>query len=605
MQGLILAAGMGKRLKELTKDNTKCMVSVNGKTLIERVLSQLHKSGLNKVIIVIGYAGDKLRSFIGDNYLGMEIIYVTNEIYYKTNNIYSLYLAKDFLIEDDTILLESDLIFDDSLIPTVINHTYSDITLVAKYQAWMDGTVVTIDKNNNIVDFISKSNFNFKEIDNYYKTVNIYKFSKEFSRSHYVPFLNAYIKAMGDNEYYEQVLGVISHLEYPKIKALPLTNEKWYEIDDIQDLDIAETIFSEGEEKINKISKRYGGYWRFPELLDFCYLVNPFFPPKRMKKELKKSFDTLLTQYPSGLEINNLLAAKYFGIDKKNIIVGNGAAELINAYLNIFNVKTGVIYPTFEEYPNRLLKENIIPYYPKNNSFSYTVDELINFYTDKDIKQLILINPDNPSGNFINYEKLFDLINWSKKKEINLVIDESFVDFSGTGDLKNSLLKNEILNNNDNIFIVKSISKSFGVPGLRLGIIASSNHEIINKLKKTVSIWNINSFAEYYMQIFSKYESQYVISCKKFADERKRFFNKLKNIHFLRVIPSEANYFLVEVKKPYNSKKIVIDLLNKYNILVKDVGSKTSFIDDNYLRIAIRDSFDNDKLIIALHELES
>ena len=127
----------------------------------------------------------------------------------------------------------------------------------------MDGTVVMLDNDNNILNFVVKKAFNFDHKEFYYKTVNIYKFSKEFSRTHYVPFLDAYINALGNNEYYEQVLRVIALLDKPDLKALPLHGEKWYEIDDIQDLSNAETIFAEKENQLACYQKRYGGYWRF------------------------------------------------------------------------------------------------------------------------------------------------------------------------------------------------------------------------------------------------------------------------------------------------------------------------------------------------------
>ncbi len=127
----------------------------------------------------------------------------------------------------------------------------------------MDGTVVTLDEENNILNFISKKAFEFNHQDTYYKTVNIYKFSKEFSTNKYVPFLEAYCKALGNKEYYEQVLKVISLLNKPDLKALNIGSEKWYEIDDQQDLHNAEALFSEGKQALTLYSKRFGGYWRF------------------------------------------------------------------------------------------------------------------------------------------------------------------------------------------------------------------------------------------------------------------------------------------------------------------------------------------------------
>lgn len=602
MQAVILAAGMGKRLGELTKNNTKCMVKINGISLINRLLEQLSKLSLNKIIIVIGYEGEKLKNYLGYSYKTIEIEYIENPIYNKTNNIYSLYLAKEKLLEDDTILIESDLIFEDSIFTLLEQSSYPNVAVVAKYESWMDGTMVRIDNENNIINFIPKKAFRYEDIAIYYKTVNIYKFSKEFARNQYIPFLEAYIHALGNNEYYEQVLRVITILDNCNLKALILNNEKWYEIDDIQDLDIAETIFSNDNERLSKYQQRYGGYWRFPGLLDFCYLVNPFFPPQKMKDELRSNFDKLLMEYPSGMKINSLLIAKYFNIKQNYVCVGNGAAELIKSLMSQLNGKIGIISPTFEEYPNRKSTNDIITFYPQNKNFSYEIKELQTFYENKNISSLLIVNPDNPSGNFIPPKELLTLAQWTKNKNIQLIIDESFVDFSDAS-TNNTLLQDNILEEFTNLIVIKSISKSYGVPGIRLGVIASADTNLINFIKKDVSIWNINSFGEYYMQIFGKYESDYKLACQKFIQERERFYQQLTKISYLRIIPSQANYFLCEVYSPYTSRSITELLLNKYNILIKDCSNKKGFNHKNYIRIAVRSKFDNDQLVSALNHL--
>lgn len=602
MQAVILAAGMGKRLGELTKNNTKCMVKINGISLINRLLEQLSKLSLNKIIIVIGYEGEKLKNYLGYSYKTIEIEYIENPIYNKTNNIYSLYLAKEKLLEDDTILIESDLIFEDSIFTLLEQSSYPNVAVVAKYESWMDGTMVRIDNENNIINFIPKKAFRYEDIALYYKTVNIYKFSKEFARNQYIPFLEAYIHALGNNEYYEQVLRVITILDNCNLKALILNNEKWYEIDDIQDLDIAETIFSNDNERLSKYQQRYGGYWRFPGLLDFCYLVNPFFPPQKMKDELRSNFDRLLMEYPSGMKINSLLIAKYFNIKQNYVCVGNGAAELIKSLMSQLNGKIGIISPTFEEYPNRKSTNDIITFYPQNKNFSYEIKELQTFYENKNISSLLIVNPDNPSGNFIPPKELLTLAQWTKNKNIQLIIDESFVDFSDAS-TNNTLLQDNILEEFTNLILIKSISKSYGVPGIRLGVIASADTNLINFIKKDVSIWNINSFGEYYMQIFGKYESDYKLACQKFIQERERFYQQLTKISYLRIIPSQANYFLCEVYSPYTSRSITELLLNKYNILIKDCSNKKGFNHKNYIRIAVRSKFDNDQLVSALNHL--
>ncbi len=304
MQAVILAAGMGRRLGKLTANDTKCMIRVNGVRLIERMLNQLTQEKLSRIVLVIGYEGEKVQELVGDEWQGVTVEYIWNRIYDQTNNIYSLWLAREKLLEDDTLLLESDLILDDAIIPKLLNHPYPDLACVDKFQSWMDGTVVLLGPHNSIQRFVPKKDFLYEEIPLYYKTVNIYKFSRDFSKSHYLPFLEAYSQALGNQEYYEQVLRVITLLDKPIIKALPLDGERWYEIDDVQDLDIAESIFDELPEQITKLEQRYGGYWRYPKLLDYCYLVNPYFPNERIVVEMKSNFETLLRAYPSGLAVN-------------------------------------------------------------------------------------------------------------------------------------------------------------------------------------------------------------------------------------------------------------------------------------------------------------
>ena len=605
MQAVILAAGMGRRLGELTGDNTKCMLEVNGVKLIDRALECLAEHNLSRIVLVVGYKRENVMRYVGDSYKGIEVVYVENPIYDKTNNIYSLYLAKDYLVAEDTLLLESDLIYEPSVVRRIVENDYPNLALVDKYESWMDGTVVMLNDECKIKNFISKRDFKYSDIDRYYKTVNIYKFSKEFSTTHYVPFLKAYCQALGRNEYYEQVLKVITLLDDSPLKALPLHGEQWYEIDDIQDLDIASGMFEESDEKKYKaLTSRFGGYWRYPHMLDFCYLVNPYFPPTQMLDEIKASFETLLREYPSGMRVNSLLAAKNFSVKQEYIVVGNGAAELIKALIERHTSTLGVIYPTFEEYPNRSVRENIVSYIPTNADKHYSADDIMAFYADKEIGTLLLINPDNPSGNYIPYGDLLRLIAWCRERGVKFVVDESFVDFVDVeGEF--SLLDNAILGANPHLVVVKSISKSYGVPGLRLGVLASGDTALIAELKKEVAIWNINSFGEFYMQIYEKYHKEYLRACEQFREERKLFFEELQQIEFLRVIPSQANYFMCElVGGRYTSHELAVKLLTQFNILIKDCSGKSAFEGGEYIRIAVRDRKDNHYLVESLKALK-
>ncbi len=601
MQAIILAAGMGRRLKELTENNTKCMVKVNGVTLIDRMLHQIERHNLSRIIIVVGYQGQKLMEHIAEMKIKTPIHYVNNPVYDKTNNIYSLSLAKEFLCEDDTLLFESDLIVEDSVIDMLLEDPRETLTLVDKYENWMDGTCVKLGEHDTIKEFVPGKEFKFDESKEYYKTVNIYKFSKKFSQTHYVPFLEAYTKALGDNEYYEQVLRVITMLEEPGIQAKRLENQLWYEIDDIQDLDIASSIFMpDAEKKVGLLQSRFGGYWRYPKLVDFSYLVNPYFPPQKLMDEIKANFEKLLTQYPSGMRVNSLLAAKNFGVHQENIIVGNGAAELIKALMEGLSGKTGVIQPTFDEYPNRYAVQELEVFVPETQDFSYTADDVTAFFKDKEIQNLVIINPDNPTGNYLSHKDLQDLIAWTKQRGILLVVDESFVDFAEEADP--TLIVQEILEQNPHLFVMKSISKSYGVPGLRLGVLASGDTETIARMKKDVAIWNINSFGEFYMQIAEKYKEDYREALVKLREERSRFAEALNRISGITALKSQANYIMVELTGGITAKEMTKRLLFEYNLFVKDLSQKVKREGRQFLRLAVRNTQDNNKLVTALQK---
>ena len=603
MQAIILAAGMGKRLKHLTKDKTKCMVEVNGRTLIQRTLDILEKQALSRIIIVTGYMGDTLRSYVESLGIKTPIEFIDNPIYDKTNNIYSLALARDKMVEDDTLLFESDLIFEQQVVDRLVADPRPTLATVAHFESWMSGTCLKIDKEDKIADFIPGKYLDFTDKHKYYKTVNIYKFSKEFSSKTYMPFLTAYEQAVGENEYYESVIKLIAMIENTEIRVMKLDGERWYEIDDALDLDIASYIFTEDPvEKYKLLAKRYGGHWRFPNLLDYCYLVNPYFPTAKMENEMVSNYSTLMRQYPSGMDINSLLASEVFGVSKENILVGNGAAELIKSLAERhLKGKTGVIRPTFDEYPNRMNKDDVVVFAPSDSEFRYTVDDLMAFFEGKQIDNLVLVNPDNPSGNYIPVNDLFRLADWCEGKGITFVVDESFADFAtgfGTAD-EITLLHDEILDKYSSLVVVKSISKSFGVPGFRLGVLASGNKELISSMKKEVAIWNINSFGEFFMQVYEKYKKNYISSLEKHSKARAQLVEGLNSISWLKVFPSQANFVMCEITDGRSSLELCANVLVKEDILIKDLTPKVGN-GKQYLRIAVRDEADNARLIEAL-----
>ena len=598
MQALMLAAGMGRRLGKYTEAQTKCMIEVGGRTLLDRAAESLKLAGVNRLIMVVGWEGDKLVQYARENLCDLELEFVYNYDYECTNNIYSLYMARDWLAQDDTLLLESDLIFAPDLLEKVVLCPNKNVAVVAKYQQWMDGTVVTLGKNGDIQEFIEKKDFLYRDVERYYKTTNIYKFSKEFSTNQYLPFLQAYITAYGKNQYYETVLKAISHLAKAQLKAFILEESiPWYEIDDAQDLDIANTLFAKESDRLAAYEQHYGGYWRFPAIKDFCYLVNPYFPPQKMLDQMKYFFDPLLMQYPSGMNVQRLIAGKMYQIEEDYLLIGNGAAELIETLGRVIHKKTALSIPAFHEYIRCFRNCELVFLYTEEDSFQLKKERLLQAIDQAET--LVLINPDNPSGSFLSYSDLLEILTYAKLRQVRCIIDESFLDFA-QAELRYTLLQNDLLKAYPNLVVIKSISKTYGVPGLRLGVLATSDTALLATLKELLPIWNINSFAEYFLQIYPLYAAGYQSACNKIVDQRIFLESELKKIPYLIVYPSQANYIMCKVKPPYQSKELATQLLIHHNLLIKDLSEKTGMSGGQYIRVAVKNEEENAMLIRAL-----
>lgn len=602
MQSIILAAGLGSRLGELTKECTKCMVKINGITLIERMLRQLDRYGMDRIIIVTGYKGDILKDYVQNLRINTPVVFVDNSDYRHTNNIYSLWLTREFLEEMDSLVLESDMIFEDRVIEKMLAIDNGCGTFVARPRPWMDGSIVKLDKDNNIVYFVDDEEVKRIDPSYYHKIVSIYKFKKRYVSEKYMTYLNEYVKKNKDNNLYESLLKVIDLDVEKKIPAEILDEEQWYEINDIQDMDIAESMFADGNEKVRKYLQRYGGYWRYPAMRDFCYLVNPYFPNERFMNEMKSNFDVLVREYPSGMAVNSLLAGHFFGVRTENICVGNGTAELIKSLMENISGNIGMVYPTFEEYPHRKKDVEVIPYYVVDKDFDYSVDDIMSYYEGKDISAIVLVNPDNPSGHFISKKDILRLEDWCRSKGRKLIVDESFIDFV-EDDEWHTLLDMEVLLNHPSLIVLKSISKSFGVAGLRLGVIATADTDLIAFMKKDVAIWNVNSFAEYYLQIIEKYRDDYYEAMEKFKEVRKRYLDKLSKIKGFKVYPSQANYVMCHIENSVTSTELADILLNRYNVLIKNLASKEGLNKGNYVRLSVKSDEENDYIVNALMEI--
>lgn len=542
----------------------------------------------------------KIIGAISDLKLKAEIVILENDSCEETGSIYSLFLAKDHLLLDDTVILNAQMIVEDSVLESILNEKKECNVLVDTDKNWMTGETVSIGDDERVLSFGKKKISNTYSSMASYKMVGICKFDRTFAGKYYIPVLETMTNVLGNSLDYSAPLNVIAMSEDVKIRALYIGNAHWREINNIEDINQATILFSKDKKSVaDKMLGSWGGYWRYPDYLDYFYLVTPYYPPCELVEELQNNFKALLEQYPSGMRVNAELAASAFGISPESIIVGNGAAELIKSMMGFIKGKTGFVRPTFDEYPNRYTEIETVNYLVESEDFSYSASDLIEYFGKTNISNLVLVNPDNPSGNYIPKGDMMRMISWARDKDIKVIIDESFVDFSD--EIDSSLIDQETLNRYPNLYVIKSISKSYGVPGLRLGVLASGDKKLISRMKTDVSIWNINSFAEFYMQICGKYRGSYVKSLEKFKKERNRFVSKLQELGCIRVIPSQANYLMVELLDDLDAEELKQRMLLEQKVFIKTLSKKIKG-KKQYLRIAIRNEADNDMFVQKLTE---
>ena len=297
--------------------------------------------------------------------------------------------------------------------------------------------------------------------------------------------------------------------------------------------------------------------------------------------------------------MQNMNAERIFGVSADYILTGNGASELINALGQTVGGKIAVGVPTFNEYVRCFKDSEIV--YVDNSKWDYQINLDVYKEICGQVDMLCVVSPDNPSGAMLTKEQALQLAEHAKNKNTKLLIDESFIDFAHPQS-KYTLLDNEILNKYPNMIVVKSIGKSYGVAGLRLGIIASSNIKLLSEIRRNMQIWNINSFAEYYLQTYNLYAKDYKTACEKIAVERSRMLDELNKLKKVRAFESHANYIMIDLKE-VSSYEFCVKMLESYNILIKDLSTKNYFNGKNFIRVAVKDKKENDIMLNAIKKM--
>jgi histidinol-phosphate/aromatic aminotransferase/cobyric acid decarboxylase-like protein/choline kinase len=589
MKAIILAAGFGNRMSPLTDNKHKTLIEVNGETILDRIIRSLLLNSITEIVIVTGYRSEDLVSYVTNSYEKINFEFVNNPRYRETNNIYSLALAFEQIeIKEDIILIESDLIYTTDVIECVINSKFENVALVSPYMTGLDGTVVKIIDNritNIFPPHLQDEKFNLFDK---YKTLNIYKFSARFCQNEFKKLLIYYAKVIDDNCYYELILGILIYMQRQDIFCEIIENKKWVEVDDPNDLKGAEFVFNSSA-KLSILEDGFGGYWNY-DIIDFCFIRNMYFPTKSMLAELKNNLTCLLENYGSRQGILNTKLSYVIQCNPENLIALNGAGQVYPIIQKIFEGKKVLLpNPSFGEY-TRIFNQ----YDTYGDTVGIDLQDVARKIKYSEV--IVFVNPNNPTGSIISTEIILEYIRKYSNKFF--IIDESFIEFSDVESVVNSLELNEF----NNVLVIRSMSKSYGLPGVRIGFAYTTNKSLKNEISASIPIWNMNSMAEFYFEMILKNKRALSNSFNQTKLDREIFRKELILLNiFDNVYPSAADFILVRINNSqFNTKNLVIDLLNNHSIFIKEVTNKFNIHSHSYYRFAVRLPNENINLVNIL-----
>lgn len=350
-----------------------------------------------------------------------------------------------------------------------------------------------------------------------------------------------------------------------------------------------------------------------PELeiiIDACFLSNPYATDlffDYFNEDLLKTNQiyNVLEYYPSQNQYISSVLSKQLNVPNKNLFVGNGATEIIQAVIhNLVKEKIIVNIPTFSSYYEFALNEIEVEYFKllKINNFELNVQEYISYVNSTKPGAVVIINPNNPDGGYINYDDMIEIIQ-NLDPQILIIVDESFIHFSYEDSTFNYKSLNEIQKKYSNLIIIKSMSKDFGIAGIRVGY-AIMNHKYVSKLLDNGFLWNSNGIAEYFINTYTQtdFQNKYLKIREKYIKDTIDFFDKLKLFKNFKVYPSKANFILLELIDGSKDIDLVFKLLINYGIYTR-VGSDKIGLDGEFVRIASRRRSENESIITALKEI--
>ncbi len=353
-------------------------------------------------------------------------------------------------------------------------------------------------------------------------------------------------------------------------------------------------------EKYEYISKQHGGYYRH-NFTDHAYLYNLYFPPKAVFTHLKDNICDLVLNYPMAQNALAELIGELIQQPAERIIVGNGAAEIIKILSGRLAKKIIIPVPSFNEYANAAPKENVVEFPLEFPSFQLDVDKFAAEAIKVEADMAVVVTPNNPTSLLVPKADLIRLAQKLEKHNCMLIIDESFLDFA---DNKEQISLEQDIDKYANMAILKSMSKAYGICGLRIGYLLTANLEFAATVRNGIHIWNINGFAEEFLRILPRYKQEFEASCERVKADRDIFYKKLSEIEGMTVFKPDANYIFCRLPDTaLSGPEVTKHLFIEYNIYIKDSAGKTQPDADRYIRIASRTDAENSKLIEALKNI--
>lgn len=598
-RAIVLAAGQGRRLFPISELMPKALVQVAGRAIIVRLVDELLKCGIREIIVVTGFMESSIRKALAVYSDSTQCQFVFNENFEGANNVRSLWLARGYF-DEDFLLLESDVVFQEGLLAELCALPCgTDAAVVSPLTLAMEGACVRLDGVPPSITPPRPRQHYGPDSASLYKTVNFYRISAKTAQQQIAPRLSALINEKRDQVYYEEAIA--EAISDGEARFLPVlwSTEDWYEIDNVNDLGLADYQFAEPEERHARLGSEHGGYWRYP-VTDHCLLYNCHYPPAAVFDHLRSRLEPLAKNYPAAQGAIGRFVGGYFGLPQEWTVVGNGVSELIRALGLLCEGRLLLPSPSFDEYETLVPKEKLIRFpLRREEGFRLSVKSVVETAIFERVSLVVIVAPNNPTGVDLSGDDLRHLVEGLSGSGIRVLLDDSFADFSEAN--RGRTCVSDLLARYDRLVVVRSLGKSHGLGGLRLGLIASADRDLIDSVRQLIPIWNINGFAEEYARIMGAFRNEYLQSCVTVRQETRQLVAQIDRLPGLLVYPSDANFVFIEIEKGLSTATaLTARLLDEHGMFIKDCSTKRMNDAGQFVRIASRTAWENSRLVKSL-----